>query len=188
MAQVECGDLSSGAVRKNTGMAKPFADVEQRELRARVRTLAPTKEPSALPPRGEVDKPGELVPAPQGASSRCELDPRHPVLLLGEHERRSHRASHRKADRKVTVRLDKTPDEVVCCTGGVGAHGIGGEGVTGLMSDLVVDGERGGRLVQEPEVVIGVVRPGIARAEHGGERLCGRVTPHAEGWKPKSFL
>jgi len=56
--------------------------------------------------------------------------------------------------------------------------------VTGLVAKVVLRREGTDRLVQQLEVVIGVVRAGVTRTEHQRERLSGRVAPGAEGVKP----
>jgi hypothetical protein len=55
--------------------------------------------------------------------------------------------------------------------------------VTGLVAYLVFDREGTNRLVQQLEVIIRVVRAGVARTQHQRERLSGRVAPGAEGMK-----
>jgi hypothetical protein len=56
--------------------------------------------------------------------------------------------------------------------------------VTRLVAYLVLHREGTYRLVQQLEVVIGVVRAGVARTEHQRERLSGRVAPGPEGMEP----
>jgi len=56
--------------------------------------------------------------------------------------------------------------------------------VTGLVASLVLHREGTDRLVQQLEVIIGVVRAGVARTEHQRERLSGRVAPGPRGWNP----
>ena len=56
--------------------------------------------------------------------------------------------------------------------------------VTGLVTGLVLRRERTDRLVQQLEVIIGVVRAGVARTQHQRERLSGRVAPGPEGMEP----
>jgi len=60
--------------------------------------------------------------------------------------------------------------------------------VTGLVTYLVLRRESGDRLVQQLEVIIGVVRAGVARTQHQRERLSGRVAPGAEGMKSIAVL
>ena len=55
--------------------------------------------------------------------------------------------------------------------------------LTGLVANLVLRRERTDCLVQQLEVVVGVVRAGVARTEHQRERLSGRVAPGPEGMK-----
>jgi hypothetical protein len=41
---------------------------------------------------------------------------------------------------------------------------------------------------EEFEVVVGVVGCGVARSQHGGQRLVGVVTPHRQGVEPEAVL
>ena len=50
------------------------------------------------------------------------------------------------------------------------------------------DREGADRLVQQLEVIVGVVRAGVARTQHRPERLSGRVAPGAEGMKAIAVL
>jgi len=49
------------------------------------------------------------------------------------------------------------------------------------VAQVVLRREGTDRLVQQLEVIIGVVRAGVARTEHQRERLSGRVAPGPEG-------
>jgi hypothetical protein len=60
--------------------------------------------------------------------------------------------------------------------------------VTGLVASLVLHREGADRLVQQLEVVVGIVRAGVARTEHQRERLSGRVAPGPEGMKAIAAL
>ena len=60
--------------------------------------------------------------------------------------------------------------------------------VTGLVTYLVLRREGTDRLVQQLEVIIGVVRTGVARTKHQRERLSGRVTPGAQWMKSIAAL
>ena len=60
--------------------------------------------------------------------------------------------------------------------------------VTGLMAYLVLRREGGDHLVQQLEVIIGVVRAGVAPTQYRPEWLPGRVAPSAERTKAEAFL
>ena len=192
VAQLEGGDVVAHGVRDAAGVAKALAEIEERELGARVRTLASTQQPGALRPGGQIEQIGELDHPRTLANSPVFLDRRCPVLLLGEEQCSSHLDVHGMADREVAVRLCEARHEAVRRAGGVRAHEDRVydlfEGVTGLVAEPVLRWERGDRLVQELEVVVRIVRPGVARAQHRGERLGGGVAPHAEGMEAEAAL
>jgi len=56
------------------------------------------------------------------------------------------------------------------------------------VAQLVLAWQHGDHLVQQFEVVIGVVGTGISRAEDRTEWLAGRVAPSSEGVKAKTAL
>ena len=58
----------------------------------------------------------------------------------------------------------------------------------GSWPSLVLGRQRGDRLVQQLEVVVGVVRAGVARTQHRRERLGGRVAPRPEGMEAEAAL
>src|ERR1035441_7448819 len=60
--------------------------------------------------------------------------------------------------------------------------------VTGLVAYLVLHREGADRLVQQLEVVVRVVRAGVARTKHRRERLSGRVAPGPEGMESEAAL
>ena len=104
----------------------------------------------------------------------------------------SHTGVDRVADRVLDVRLCEAGDEVVGRPGRVGSHEdvMSDEArlVTGLVAYLVLRREGTDHLVQQLEVIVGVVRAGVARTEHRPERLSGRVAPGAEGMKAIAVL
>src|SRR5665213_2989320 len=192
VAELECRDLARSGVGDATGVAEALADVEQRELRTGVRTLAPTEQSGPLRPGGEVTQIGELGDPRAFANSSVELDRLCPLLLLGEEECTPHLGIDRKPDRELAVPLDKATDEVVRRARRVRAHedrvqNLFGK-IAGLMARLVLGWERSDRLVQQLEVVSRVVRPGVSRTQHRRERLRGGVAPHAEGVETEALL
>jgi len=53
--------------------------------------------------------------------------------------------------------------------------------VTGEMADLVLLGQCGECAVEQFDVVVGVIGPGVSRTQHGGQGFGRRVAPHSEG-------
>ncbi len=90
----------------------------------------------------------------------------------------------RVADRVLDVGFHKARDKVVARPGRVGPHeNVASEKarvVAGLVTYLVLRREGTDHLVQQLEVIVGVVRAGVTRTEHRPERLYGRVAPGAE--------
>src|ERR1017187_2131693 len=96
------------------------------------------------------------------------------------------------SDRVLDVRLCKASDKAVGRPGRVGPDDdvMSDEArvVTGLVASLVLRWEGGDHLIQQLEVIIGVVRAGIARTQYRPERFSGRVAPGTEGMKAEAFL
>src|ERR1019366_307376 len=108
-----------------------------------------------------------------------------PVLLLKQQQGFPDACIDRMADRVLDVRLCKARDKAMGRPGRVGPQEdvMSDEAwlVTGLVASLVLHREGADRLVQQLEVIIGIVRAGVARTEHQRERLSGRVAPGTEG-------
>ena len=125
--------------------------------------------------------PSRAVPS---ASSAC------PVLFLERQQGLSHTCVDRMADRVLDVRLCKAGDKAAGCPGRVGPHEdvMSDEArvVTGLVAQVVVLREDGDRLVQQFEMVVSVIRAGVARTQHRPERLSSRVAPRSKGMKAKA--
>src|SRR5664279_522265 len=83
-------------------------------------------------------------------------------------------------------------DEPVGGPGRIGPHQDGVSDqflvVTGEVAELVLLGQARHGPVEEYDVVVGVVGPGIPRTQHGGQGLTGGVTPHSEGEEPEPIL
>jgi len=95
-------------------------------------------------------------------------------------------------DRVLDVRLNKARDKIVGRPGRVGPQDdvMSDQAmvVTGLVAYLVLRREGTDHLVQQLEVIIGVVRAGVARAQYRPERLSGRVAPGTEGMEALAVL
>jgi len=98
----------------------------------------------------------------------------------------------RVADRVLDVGFHKARDKVVARPGRVGPHkdvvSEKARVVAGLVAYLVLRREGTDHLVQQLEVIVGVVRAGVTRTEHRPERLYGRVAPGAEWVKAITVL
>ena len=115
-----------------------------------------------------------------------------PVLFLEQQQGLSHTGVDRVADRVLDVRLCEARDKAMGRPGRVGPYedvmSDQVRFVTGLVAYLVLHREGTDRLVQQLEVVVGVVRAGVARTEHQRERLSGRVAPGPEGMEAIAVL
>src|SRR5208282_2049841 len=188
-----CGvEVQGTRVRDETRVPKALRGVEQAELGTGVRTFAPADKPCVFTPGGQVHEICELCHPCTVPVGPVRLEGVDPVLFLEQQQGFSHTLVDRVADRVLDVRLCKARDKVMGRPGRVGPH----EDVmadearvgTGLVAQVVLQREGGDRLVQQREVVVCVVRAGVARTEHQRERLSGRVAPSTEGMKAIAAL
>ena len=99
---------------------------------------------------------------------------RHPVFLLSEEERLSHAKVDRHANRDLDVPLRTGVDEV-----GVVAWPMSAAPLLGQLRD---------RLVEEDLMIKCVVRAGVPRSEHGGERLLGPIEEDEQRMEAEAVL
>src|ERR1017187_4866039 len=194
MSALECCgvEVEGIRVRDETRVPETLRGVEQAELGTGVRALAPGDEPCVFAPGGQVHEICELCHLSPVTDGPVHLDGFDPVLFLEQQQGLSYTLIDRVADRVLDVRLCKARDEVVGRPGRVGPHEnvMSDETrlVTGLVAYLVLRREGTDRLVQQLEMIIGVVRAGVARTEYQRERLSGRVAPGAEGMEAIAVL
>ena len=117
---------------------------------------------------------------------------RHPVLLLGQQQGVAHRTADGEADRVVEVGIGEGLDEAVGGPGRVGPDQDGMDDQCGVVALFVAEcvlGRDGpDHLLEQLEVVVGVIWGGVARAQHGAQWLFGVVTPRSQGVEPEAVL
>jgi len=150
-----------------------------------MRMFAPADEPCVFTPGRQVHEICELCHLSPVTDGPVRLDGFDPVLFLERQQGFSHTLIDGVADRVLDVRLCEARDKAMGRPGRVGPHEdvMSDEArvVTGLVAQVVLRREGTDRVVQQLEVIIGVVRAGVARTEHQRERLSGRVAPGPEG-------
>src|ERR1035437_4022282 len=116
------------------------------------------------------------------------LDHWLPVLFLDEEQSVPYPPTDWVADGEVAVGLVDSSEESVGGTGRIGPHQDRMDDLVGKVSDivtgLVLSRQSTERLVEQLEVVVGVIRPGVPRAQHGsrGSPVVSHHTPR--GWNP----
>src|SRR5664280_3233953 len=139
--------------------------------------------------RDEVGQFGDPGTVPDGAVG---LFGREPVLFLDQDQGVTNSLVDGESYGEVAVGRNDAVHEPVGGTGRVGPHQdrVGDEGrlVVTEVAGLVLLGQPRQRMVEQTDVVAGVVGPGSPRAQHGGQRFIRRVTPHAEREEPEALL
>ena len=96
------------------------------------------------------------------------------------------------ADRVLDVRLDEAADEGMARPGRVGSHedvvADKARIVARLVAHLIVARQAGDHLVQQLEVILGIVGAGVAGTKHRRERFVRRVAPGADRGKAIPLL
>src|ERR1035441_6375568 len=118
-----CGvDLEGTRVRDETRVPKALRGVEQAELGAGVRMLAPGDETCVFAPGRQVHEICELCHPCALADGPVRFERFDPVLLLVRQQGFSHALIDRMADRVLDVRLCEARDRSVGRPGRVGSH------------------------------------------------------------------
>src|ERR1035437_1197093 len=116
------------------------------------------------------------------------LDHWLPVFFLDEEQSVPYPPTDWVADGEVAVGLVDSSEESVGGTGRIGPHQDRMDDLVGKVSDivtgLVLSRQSTERLVEQLEVVVGVIRLGVPRAQHGsrGSPVVLHHTPR--GWNP----